>query len=131
MLRFFCHFTFFVNILLDCVYDLTKHICRFTLFVIASHDIKGFCQQDARSGRWCCVFIILTNLYELAHKAMVNEGRHWPSQDKMTELRGLVVNSGSVRFVRFQISFYCHHLLCHHLLFAWDLSFHIIYFRFT
>ena len=48
-------------------------------------------------------FIILTNPYELAHKAMVDEGRPWPPKDKMTELRRLVVNSGSLCFVRFQI----------------------------
>ena len=45
---------------------------------------------------------------------MVNEGCPWPSPDKMMELRRLVVNSGSPRFVRFQISIYYHHLL-----FAW------------
>ena len=59
--------------------------------------------------------LILTNPYELAHKAIVKEGRPCPPRDKMTELRRLIVNSGSLLcFVRFLISIYCQHLL-----FAW------------
>ena len=37
----------------------------------------------------------------------------------MKELRRLIVNSGSLRFVRFQISIYCHPHMHHHLLGAW------------
>ena len=47
--------------------------------------------------------LILTNPYELAHKAMENEGRPWPPPDEMKELRRLIVNSGSLRFVEFHI----------------------------
>ena len=50
---------------------------------------------------------ILTNPYELAHKAFW--GR--PSQDKMAELSRMVVNTDALRFVRFQISIYMPHTL--------------------
>ena len=55
-------------------------------------------------------FIVLTNPYKLVHKAF----RDRPSQDKMAELSWrLVVNTGALHFVRFQIFFFPH------LLYAW------------
>ena len=52
--------------------------------------------------------LILTNPYQLAHTVMVKEGRSWPLRDKIPELRRLILNLGSFRFVQFQISIYCH-----------------------
>ena len=62
--------------------------------------------------------ILPTNPYELAHKAMENEGRPWPPPDEMKELRRLIVNSGSLCFVRFQTSICSHSDVDHHLLVA-------------
>ena len=55
----FCFIQKHVNYPVDEVYDLTKQVCRFTLFVLGPHDVKGFCQQDPSSGRWCCVWHLL------------------------------------------------------------------------
>ena len=52
-------------------------------------------------------FIILTNPYKLAHKAF--RGR--PSRNKMAELSRMVVNTGALCFVWFQMSIYMPHTL--------------------
>ena len=52
-------------------------------------------------------FIIHTNPYELAH----NTFRDGPSREKMADLSRMAVNTGALRFVRFQISMYTPHTL--------------------
>ena len=60
--------------------------------------------------------ILPNNPYELADKAMENEGHPWPPPDKIKELSRLIVNSGSLLFVRFQNSIFSHSDVDHHLL---------------
>ena len=59
-----------------------------------------------------------TDPYETAHLVIVNEGRPCPPPDEMKKLSHLIVNSGSLCFVLFQISIFSHSDVDRHLLVA-------------
>ena len=59
-----------------------------------------------------------SNAYEFAHDAMVNQGPPFPPPDKMKRLICLIVHSGLLRFVQFQISSLSPPDMNYHLLYA-------------
>ena len=59
-----------------------------------------------------------SNPYKFAHGAMANQDPPFPPPDENERLICLIINSGLLRFVQFQMSIFCPPDMSYHLLYA-------------